>query len=627
MAWQLSTTRPRQMAVARRNSKGQSPSTSEASEGSPGHHTPTPTWSRANLQIPVLPGRSENAESSKRDAEPITFRTGSGVDMAKAGPERHETLPNSLQTNIEHLAGTPMDDVEVHYNSREPSRFGAKAVTRDDQIHLSPGEEDQLHHEAWHAAQQKQGRVNATGNIDGFPVNSQPALEHEADIMGARASGAEVSGLGGPDFSGDTLPQISTPSVAQLKVDHDGSAYVGTSERPGWQVHAERDMARRYYQDQGEAYVDQTVDFKKLKLDRCHVASFDDIQSWIVNYLNAPGPFGEARLIANTNALLKYVVSSESAKGISARDALIAAVAGGDQDTIIAAANKFLGLMNSVSVNLRAANKYLNSYIGQRLDPTFEATPGGSRVRATAHTKSVMGLGSKEVQPVLLTPEHKSRVVTSEGGIPFGDMTPDTQKMMKAHPSTTRQAKSKNVRSALYPKGGASNPFLKKPPGGSTAPSAPKPKINLSSAPVSAPTPTTSATPMDTTTSPPTSATPMDTTTATSQVPSSGFGGSSQPFQSQPMNPYQIIQLQMSQLAAQYQQAMNQYNQNTAQIKQLHSMQAFAMSSQQHSQTGQQIQSLNLWNQQLFQYMATIAQQYQHLQSLLSPPTFSPGPT
>ena len=575
---------------------------------------------RPNHQIPVFPSQHDRAGDTPFQSGPITFRTGNGTDLAKAGPERRASLPRNLQTNIENLAGTAMDGVEVHYNSREPSRFGAKALTKDDQIHLGPGEEDQLSHEAWHAAQQKLGRVAPTGSINGTSVNDQPDLEREADVMGARAESAGSADLGGGDFLGEAPPQSSAgTTVAQLKIEHDGNAYTGSAERPGWQVHAERDMSRRYHESRGDTYVDQTVNYQKLKLDRCHVASFDDIQTWIVNYLNAPGPFGEATLVKNTNALLKYVVASESAKGVAARDALVAAVAGGNQNTIIAAANKLLGLMNSVSVNLRAANKYLNAYLGQHLDPTFEATPGGSRVRATGHTKSVMGLGASQVQPLLLTPEHKSRVVSSEGGISFADMTPDTRKMMTTHPSTTRQAKSKNVRDALYPKGGAPNPYLKKPPGGNTAPSTPKPKISLTSAPVSAPTPvsTTGVTSMDTT--PP--------QTPTSQAPSPGFAAPPQPMQPPTLSPFQIIQLQMSQLSANHQQATNQYHQNLARIQQLQTMQSSAMSSQQAGLAGQEIQRLALWNQQLAAYITGLIQQYQYLQSLLAPPTFAPGPT
>ena len=42
-------------------------------------------------------------------------------------------------------------------------------------------------HEAWHVVQQKQGRVKATTQLKGEAINDDPGLEHEADVMGARA--------------------------------------------------------------------------------------------------------------------------------------------------------------------------------------------------------------------------------------------------------------------------------------------------------------------------------------------------------------------------------------------------------------------------------------------------------
>ena len=55
-------------------------------------------------------------------------------------------------------------------------------------IHIAPGQERHLPHEAWHVAQQMAGRVEPTTEIGGMPVNDNAALEHEADVMGARAN-------------------------------------------------------------------------------------------------------------------------------------------------------------------------------------------------------------------------------------------------------------------------------------------------------------------------------------------------------------------------------------------------------------------------------------------------------
>jgi hypothetical protein len=80
-----------------------------------------------------------------------------------------------------------LDDVRVHYNSSDPAAVSAAAYTRGTDIHVAPGQERHLPHEAWHVVQQKQGRVPATARAAGLPVNDDAKLEAEADVMGARA--------------------------------------------------------------------------------------------------------------------------------------------------------------------------------------------------------------------------------------------------------------------------------------------------------------------------------------------------------------------------------------------------------------------------------------------------------
>ena len=69
-----------------------------------------------------------------------------------------------------------------------PAAVQAHAYTQGTEIHIAPGQERHLPHEAWHVAQQMAGRVQPTTEISGMPVNDNAALEHEADVMGARAN-------------------------------------------------------------------------------------------------------------------------------------------------------------------------------------------------------------------------------------------------------------------------------------------------------------------------------------------------------------------------------------------------------------------------------------------------------
>ncbi len=97
-------------------------------------------------------------------------------------------LPNNLKTGIENLSGYGMDDVKVHYNSSKLAQLQAHAYAQGTDIHLAAGQEKHLPHEAWHVVQQKQARVKPTlqmkGNIN---LNDDKGLEHEADLMGAKA--------------------------------------------------------------------------------------------------------------------------------------------------------------------------------------------------------------------------------------------------------------------------------------------------------------------------------------------------------------------------------------------------------------------------------------------------------
>ena len=103
-------------------------------------------------------------------------------------------LPDQLKSGIENLSGHAMDDVKVHYNSSQPAKLNAHAYAQGNQIHLAPGQEKHLPHEAWHVVQQKQGRVKPTMQMKGkVSVNDDQGLEKEADAMGAKAANATKS--------------------------------------------------------------------------------------------------------------------------------------------------------------------------------------------------------------------------------------------------------------------------------------------------------------------------------------------------------------------------------------------------------------------------------------------------
>lgn len=123
---------------------------------------------------------------------------GSQKQSVQRRDESHEgnraDLPNNLKAGIESLSGMAMDDVKVQYNSSKPAEVQALAHTQGSNIYVGPGQEKHLPHEAWHVVQQKQGRVKPTDVLtQGAPLNEDPGLEREADLMGAKASQAGFS--------------------------------------------------------------------------------------------------------------------------------------------------------------------------------------------------------------------------------------------------------------------------------------------------------------------------------------------------------------------------------------------------------------------------------------------------
>ncbi len=97
-------------------------------------------------------------------------------------------LPGELRSGVEALSGVDMSDVRVHYNSDQPASVGAHAYAQGSDIHIARDQKQHLPHEAWHVAQQKQGRVRPTRQLKGVEINDDATLEKEADVMGAKAA-------------------------------------------------------------------------------------------------------------------------------------------------------------------------------------------------------------------------------------------------------------------------------------------------------------------------------------------------------------------------------------------------------------------------------------------------------
>jgi len=162
-------------------------------------------------------------------------RAASPATESRPAPTNRTGLPDALKTGVEALSGLAMDEVRVHRNSSEPAKLGALAYTRGSNIHLGPGQERHLPHEAWHVVQQKQGRVPSSPTIPGeSAVNTDVTLEREADDAGRTSTKPDVSIVshprheaasgGGPSGDVVQLQGVEPKAPAGIRVEFDEAA-------------------------------------------------------------------------------------------------------------------------------------------------------------------------------------------------------------------------------------------------------------------------------------------------------------------------------------------------------------------------------------------------------------------
>ncbi|TKC86977.1 DUF4157 domain-containing protein [Trinickia terrae] len=183
-------------------------------------------------QVAMIRGEAVQRQEREEQASSLQGASGEAVSdtplQAKAEHAPNRTgMPDSLKAGIEHLSGLSMDHVKVHYNSRQPAQLNAAAYAMGSDIHVAPGEERHLPHEAWHVVQQARGLVKPTMQARGVRINDNESLEREADVMGARAlqlksapATAQTDAVG----TGTTSP---TANVVQAKQFYEDNQHSG----------------------------------------------------------------------------------------------------------------------------------------------------------------------------------------------------------------------------------------------------------------------------------------------------------------------------------------------------------------------------------------------------------------
>lgn len=136
-------------------------------------------------------------------------------ELAVQTKENATGLPDHIKMGVESLSGMDLSDIKVHYNSPKPTSVSALAYAQGTDIHVAPGQEKHLPHEAWHVVQQRQGRVKPTIQTKAMAVNDLSSLEKEADEMGNKAAQMKVDPTAG--FLRRNLKVQFQPSTVEEK--------------------------------------------------------------------------------------------------------------------------------------------------------------------------------------------------------------------------------------------------------------------------------------------------------------------------------------------------------------------------------------------------------------------------
>lgn len=144
-------------------------------------------------------------------------RFGHRFNRPWSAPHDGRGLPPEVREKMEVAFQADFSDVRIHPGSSDVAGLGADACTQGSDIYFASGRlephsragQELLAHELAHVLQQRQNRVSATSLVEGRPVNESPALEREAEAMGARVAG--LSG-GGPLAQGAPGGGASSPA-------------------------------------------------------------------------------------------------------------------------------------------------------------------------------------------------------------------------------------------------------------------------------------------------------------------------------------------------------------------------------------------------------------------------------
>lgn len=152
------------------------------------------------LMMDATPSRVQQSKRNEEGVQMVDNRSLTALQAKMASivqqAENKTGIPDDVKQRMEDSFNTDFSGVRVHPDSAAAPEVGALAYTQGTDIHFAPGQfkpdtsagQQLLGHELAHVVQQAEGRVQPTTEIGGMPVNDNEGLEHEADVLGAKAA-------------------------------------------------------------------------------------------------------------------------------------------------------------------------------------------------------------------------------------------------------------------------------------------------------------------------------------------------------------------------------------------------------------------------------------------------------
>lgn len=168
---------------------------SEPVEVDPAQRIAAPSLQLKAADLPLQLQSEEEEEELMMKKSPFQLKEGNSAQPTLSGGGG-QPLPENVRGQMEQTFSADFSDVRIHANSEAAPSVGARAFTSGNSIHFGPGEfspsnsagQELLGHELTHVVQQREGRVQQTGSVNGLPLNDDIGLENEADQMGKVAA-------------------------------------------------------------------------------------------------------------------------------------------------------------------------------------------------------------------------------------------------------------------------------------------------------------------------------------------------------------------------------------------------------------------------------------------------------